>query len=214
MPKCEICGKDLKNPKSKSHINSEFHQAALRKLEEEKKKKESKPKKKPKKKKEEKAHSMWDMLKDYVILVGKWAWVICLINGIIYIIGGIWGLSWLGVLQGEAAASEYGEYALTSAQADINYLTAQYIWYVIGGIITIIFSYFYVKKRFSDKCADEDWDYLYNDVLTLGDFRIPWMLIFGILFEIFGQWWGGIPILFPAIVLLFFGPKEYQWKVS
>ena len=29
MPKCSICGKELKNPNSKSHIKSKFHEAAL-----------------------------------------------------------------------------------------------------------------------------------------------------------------------------------------
>jgi hypothetical protein len=30
LPKCEICGKELKNPYSKNHINSQYHQKALR----------------------------------------------------------------------------------------------------------------------------------------------------------------------------------------
>lgn len=29
MPKCSICGKELKNPNNRSHINSVFHQKAL-----------------------------------------------------------------------------------------------------------------------------------------------------------------------------------------
>ena len=33
MPKCKICGKRLSNPKSLSHINSQYHQNALRKIE-------------------------------------------------------------------------------------------------------------------------------------------------------------------------------------
>ncbi len=39
MPKCEICGKELANPNSSSHINSKFHQDSL--------KKKSTPKAKP-----------------------------------------------------------------------------------------------------------------------------------------------------------------------
>jgi len=30
LPICEICGKELKNPKNKSHINSAYHQKALK----------------------------------------------------------------------------------------------------------------------------------------------------------------------------------------
>jgi hypothetical protein len=31
MPICQICGKELKNPKSKGHVNSKFHKNALKK---------------------------------------------------------------------------------------------------------------------------------------------------------------------------------------
>ena len=31
MPKCKICGKELKNPNSSSHVNSKFHQEKLKK---------------------------------------------------------------------------------------------------------------------------------------------------------------------------------------
>ena len=32
MPKCEICGRELKDPDSLSHINSKYHQDAFNKL--------------------------------------------------------------------------------------------------------------------------------------------------------------------------------------
>ncbi len=32
MPKCKICGKELKNPNSSSHKNSKFHQEKLKKI--------------------------------------------------------------------------------------------------------------------------------------------------------------------------------------
>lgn len=32
MPKCKICGKVLKNPNAKSHIDSKFHQEKLKKI--------------------------------------------------------------------------------------------------------------------------------------------------------------------------------------
>jgi hypothetical protein len=32
MPKCRICGKELKNPNSSSHKNSKFHQGKLKKI--------------------------------------------------------------------------------------------------------------------------------------------------------------------------------------
>jgi translation initiation factor 2 subunit 3 len=57
MPKCEICGKELANPNSTSHVNSKFHQDALKKLpsSDTKSKPKTEPKPKPKPKKEPKS---------------------------------------------------------------------------------------------------------------------------------------------------------------
>lgn len=230
MPKCKICGKELANPDDPRHINSKYHQDALKKLEEKKKKeqqkakpkpkpkpKEKKTEPKPKKQKEKKTKTKkkggnpnWKKIEDYVSLIGKWAWLILVINGIIYIIAGIWGLSWTSVAA--STATSVGVYSYVAG--DIAYLTATYVWYIIGGIITIVIAILIIKRRFSDYCAAKDWDHLLNDVLIVSNYRIPWMLIFGIVLTIFSQWWGGLSVLVPALLLIFWGPKEYQWKVK
>lgn len=121
----------------------------------------------------------WKNIESLVQTIGKWAWIIALLNGIFYL---ILNIVFLDIVD------------------------------IIFSIITIIIAVVYVKPRFSSKCADKNWDYLYNDVLVLGNIRIPWMLIMGILLEIFGFWWGGAAVLFVAFILLFFGPKPYNWS--
>ena len=97
-------------------------------------------------------HASW------VSQLGKWAWIIILVNGILGIIFGIAGIAiWF-----------YFPWAVAS-----------YVWNVIGGIIIILL-----------------------------DFIIIW----GVIFEIIGWYgWGGVFILIPAIMLLFLGPKQYNW---
>ncbi len=86
------------------------------------------------------------------------------------------------------------------------------IWNITWGVIEILIAIAVIKPKFSDKCASQDWDALYGWVLKLGSFKLPWMLVWGIIFEMFG-WlaWGGLPVLIPAIMLLFVGPKPYEW---
>ncbi len=84
--------------------------------------------------------------------------------------------------------------------------------YIIAGILAIAIALLLVKPRFSSKWADEDYDYLLNDVIKIGNYRIPLMLILGIILEILLQWWGGLIIIIPLLLLIFMGPKEYKWK--
>lgn len=134
----------------------------------------------------------WENIESFVTILGKWAWVIAVINGVVYL---LWGIIWFAFIP-------------------FSFMNATYIWYIISGIITIIIAIIIVKPRFSSKCAAKDWDYLLNDVLTLGNIRIPWMLVWGILIEIFGNWWGGLPIIIPALLLIFMGPKPYDWTTD
>ncbi|MHA1688506.1 MAG: hypothetical protein ACTSUN_04095 [Promethearchaeota archaeon] len=116
--------------------------------------------------------------------------IIGAIDGIIYLFWGIYSLIILGYF---------------------GYLFGWSIWLIIAGIITLALSIIFVRGRFSNPCKNKEWDTLYDDYLALGNFHLPWMLIWGILLEIFGQWWGGIAVLLPALILLFMGPRTYQW---
>lgn len=143
---------------------------------------------------EEWKHASW------VSTLGKWAWVIGIINGIIDIIWGILGAVVIGAITIGWGIGPYG----------IGFS----IWLIIGGIIAILISLIIIKPKFSDKCAIKDWDSLYNWVLIIGKTRIPWMLLWGIIIEIFGYGWGGLPVIICSLALLFAGPKSYQWKVE
>ena len=122
--------------------------------------------------------------------LGKWAWIAGLINGIIEMIFGIYLLALFG-----------GFGSLTG------------VGYIIGAIILIFVSFAIIKPKFSSKCAEKDWEALYGWTLALGGTKIPWMLIWGIIFTLFSwYYWGGIFVLLPAILLLFTGPRPYNWS--
>lgn len=140
--------------------------------------------------------------------LGKIAWIVELIIGILFIIVGIYYLVVMAVVA--AAAQEAGVYSYVAA--DIAYYTIYGWLYIIGGILGIIFAVALVKPRFSDKWADKDYDYLLNDVVKIGSVRIPLFLIIGIILEILLSWVGGLIILIPLLILIFAGPKEYKWK--
>jgi hypothetical protein len=150
-------------------------------------------------KKEKKQGDSWDSVKGFAVWLGTYGWIFLLITGIVYIIVGF--IYFTG-------AAIWGPYLPAS---DVAYLAFYGVFYVIGGILTIIFTVLFVKPRFSNKWAEEDYDYLLNDVVTIGKTRIPLMLIIGIILEIFLSWWGGLIILVPLLLLIFMGPKEYKW---
>ena len=80
-------------------------------------------------------------------------------------------------------------------------------------IIIILLAIAIIRPKFSNKCAAKDWDSLHNWTLNLGGIRLPWMLIWGIIIDIFSWWyWGGLVIIIPALFLIFAGPKKYEWK--
>ena len=86
------------------------------------------------------------------------------------------------------------------------------LWGITGGIIAIVISLFIIRPKFSMPCGEKDWEALYSWTLDLGGTKVPWMFIWGILLEIFGwYWWGGAFVLVPAIMLIWFGPRKYEW---
>jgi len=131
-------------------------------------------------------HASW------VSQLGKWAWIWGLINGLIDV---IWGLILVLI--------PFGYFFNTIGQG---------IWLIISGVIAILISFAIVKPKISNKCVQKDWDHFYNWVWKLGSFRFPFILLWGILLEVFGYGWGGLPIIIVAIMLIFLGPKEYKWS--
>jgi len=161
-------------------------------------------------KKEEKKSSSWDSVEGIACIIGEWAWIILLIEGIIFIFWGLWGLLWAGA--GAVAAQQAGVAEYYAAELSLE--TFIYTLDVIGGIITIIIAVVLVRPRFSKKWAEKDYDSLLDDVIEMGSVRIPTFLIIGIVIEILTNFWGGVVILIPLVLLIFMGPKEYNWKAG
>jgi MFS superfamily sulfate permease-like transporter len=131
-------------------------------------------------------HASW------VSSFGKWAWIIIIfINliGILYIVG-ISFIQWWN-----------------------PFYWATQIWNIISIVVGIAIAFLIIKPKFSKPCGEKDWDALLEWTLALGSFKIPWMFIWGLFLALFG-WYalGSLPVLIPAFVLVFMGPKEYKWS--
>ena len=147
----------------------------------------------------------WEYEK-YAHILGKWAWIFAILAALVNLLLAVYYIV-IAIQAHQALVSLYG--AALVGPLTLNYYD---IWNVITSILLIIFALFIIRPRFSNKCAEKDWDYLLNDVLHIGSFRFPLMFIWAIIAEILGQWWGGVLIIIPAILLVFLGPKEYKWK--
>ena len=142
-------------------------------------------------------------------ILGKWAWIFAILSALVNLLLAIWGISVTIQIYQSAAAAYYAAWGIPYPTALI--LSYSDIWNIIASIILIIFAFLIIRPRFSNKCAQKDWNYLLNDVLLIGNIRFPWMFIWAIIAEILG-WWSGVLIIIPAILLIFAGPKEYKWK--
>ena len=135
-------------------------------------------------------HASW------VSTLGQWAWLIIVIISLISI---FWELIIL-----IPVIIILGIYGLTSSGISS--------WNIFANIIGIVIALLVIRPKFSNPSGEKDWDALYGWVLKLGDFNIPWMFIWGLLLFLFGTFWGGLSVLIPAFMLIFMGPKEYNWS--
>ena len=146
---------------------------------------------------EEWKHASW------VSTLGKWAWVLVVLNGVIEII-------WYVVAISTYLA--WWNLAFPGITPRIQFLN---VWYIIWGIIIIIIGFFIIRPKFSNKCANKDWDALYDWVLKLGNIRIPWMLVWGMILATLGGglWsWTCVLIFIVFLLLVTTGPRQFQWK--
>ncbi|MHA1689988.1 MAG: hypothetical protein ACTSYC_09365 [Promethearchaeota archaeon] len=67
-------------------------------------------------------------------------------------------------------------------------------WTLIGATIVLIISRYFVKPGFSEQCVHHDWNVLLEDYVLIGNIKLPWMVILGILSETFGNGWTRIAI--------------------
>jgi len=136
-------------------------------------------------------HASW------VSTLGKWAWIAIIVFDIIGLIISIGSIA--------TAIAIFGFYGLIGAGVTS--------WTIFATIIGILISLFVIRPKFSNPCGKKDWDALYGWVLNLGGFKVPWMFIWGLLLFLFGWYgFGGLFVLVPAFMLIFMGPKEYNWS--
>ncbi|MHA2288044.1 MAG: hypothetical protein ACXABG_04575 [Promethearchaeota archaeon] len=129
--------------------------------------------------------------------IGKWAWIVLLVNCILGIVVTAGTLA--------TAFALLGPFALIGSGVSF--------WNIIASVIGIIFALFIIRPKFSKPCGEKDWEALYSWTLKLGGSNVPWMFIWGILLFVFGWYgWGGLFVLLPAIMLIWVGPRKYEWK--
>ena len=142
--------------------------------------------------------------------LGKWAWIIFLVTGILGIIVGLattipriiaWGITrdaWVLAFPGIP-------YTVPMPLGGLG-------WNIISGIISIVLTLFIIRPKFSKPCGEKDWEALYGWTLNLGGKNVPWMFIWGIIYGIFGWYsWPAVFIMLPAIMLIWVGPRKYEW---
>ncbi|WP_457557975.1 hypothetical protein [Candidatus Harpocratesius sp.] len=144
--------------------------------------------------------NVWNTIEKYMVFMGKWSWIVLIANILAYLIYGI-----ISIVGGFALNRTWGTNIGGAA-------IASGIWMIIGAILTGILLYLIVIP-FSRKIGAKNYTFLVNDVIILGKLRIPKMLLWGIVIEIFSQGWGGLFILVPALCICFLGPAYMRWRV-
>ncbi len=132
--------------------------------------------------------------------LGKIAWILGVVGGIVELI--------FGIIFVTSRAPKFP----TGWETIIH---PYYVYYIIAGIVCILLSIIIIKPKFSDKCANQDLDALYDWVLKLGSIRLPWILIWSIILMSFGTvWlsWGGDLMFVVFSLLIISGPKKFVWK--
>ena len=147
-------------------------------------------------------HASW------VSPMGKWAWIVFLILSLLAIVVQIALIPPI-LVAWEASIPYYEFLGIPVPPPAIG----SHIWAIVGSIITIILSLLIIRPKFSAKCANKDWEALYNWTMKLGSLKVPWMFIWGIILSIIS--WYNVPgalVLVPAIMLIWFGPRPYNWS--
>ena len=99
---------------------------------------------------EEWSHASW------VSTLGKWAWLLVILNGVLEIIFSIVNIGQI---------LYWNSFLPPFFQIPIPFWD---IWNLIWGIIIILIAIVIIRPKFSNKCAAKDWDSLYNWAFNLG----------------------------------------------
>ncbi|UYP44315.1 hypothetical protein NEF87_000600 [Candidatus Lokiarchaeum ossiferum] len=130
---------------------------------------------------------LWNPIEKVVVILGTYGWIFSAAISLLFLI-----LSFIGVI----------------ASFSANFL------------IDLLFSGFALflsvqyGKKFAERVKARDWYYIVNNVWIIGSFRIPKMLVIGLILVPLLNWWGGWIILLPVIAITFIGPVPTQWSVT
>ena len=157
----------------------------------------------------------WSSIEKWVALAGKFSWVWLLLQIVIGLFITIAAFAPIAFLQVQIDAlvttdALYELYLAPLAAAKAQYVRA-IVWYFIGAAVSITALIIFILP-FAHKCGERDWEFLVNDVVVIAGYRIPKMLILGVVLEIFTQGYGGLLVLIPVLLILFLGPVPVQWK--
>ena len=130
--------------------------------------------------------STWKSLENVIAFVGRFSWIILAIIAFFLIILAI--LNFIGDIIGGG------------------------IFKLVGVAIMAYLVWTY-GRIYAQKSKEKDWSFLVNDVLVIGSFRIPKMLAYGLVVCIFSYGFGVILIVLPALLIMYMGPEEFNWKV-
>ena len=149
-------------------------------------------------------HASW------VSTLGKWAWLLLLLTGVGRIFFEL-AVAIPAITIWEAGRDAYA-ILMPGSPYNVLHPIVGLIWPIIGGIISIFVALIVIKPKFSKPCGEKDWEALYGWTLNLGGKNVPWMFIWGIIFTIFGWFYvTGAFVMLPAIMLIWAGPRTYEW---
>ena len=147
----------------------------------------------------------------WVSTMGKWAWIVLFIMAVLGLIVNL--ATTIPVIIAWQNAKAAWEAVFPTIPYSVPMPIGGLIWRIIAAVISIFISLFIIRPKFSKPCGEKDWEALYGWTLKLGSLRVPWMFIWGIIYVIFGWIYiTAILIILPACMLIFAGPRKYDWK--
>ncbi|MHA1684106.1 MAG: hypothetical protein ACTSUE_24415 [Promethearchaeota archaeon] len=132
----------------------------------------------------------WDSWAEKLVVgLGKWSWLIVLLAACWYIWRGIW----------------WSIFALWLVN------TGRAIWNFVCAVALLVILFMYVLPKFTKQVKAKDWQGMMDDAIPFGSFKMPKMLLFGIILEIFG-YYGGAGVLICSILIMLLAPVNKPGK--
>jgi len=153
--------------------------------------------------------SSWGNMEKIVVMLGTLAWIPAIASAALGI--GLYTYvltNWLYVHR--SIISLYPSY-YTSAVYISMFVT--WGWFIGAGVVELILTFVYVLKTFVPKCKAKDWQFLATEP-SFGP-KVPKMLLFAILLEVFSwNFFGGVLVIVVMILIYTQAPVTNPWKAT